>query len=117
MYRVCLSPLCCGSNRGVADGTVVFEERDWKDFISFLAVGGVTPPSLRTPPLLLRHTPQCYGARQGRCFKISLIVKIETPRKAMGYGKGEGLKSLYEYSFSSLSASTRVKKQSPLIID
>jgi hypothetical protein len=35
----------------------------------------------------------------------------------MGYGKGEGLKSLYEYSFSSLSASTRVKKQSPLIID
>ena len=81
MYRVCLSPLCCGSNRGVADGTVVFEERDWKDFISFLAVGGVTPPSLRTPPLYfaVQNTEEeiesnppliavrypAYGARQG----------------------------------------------------
>ena len=34
-----LHPLCFGSNRGDTDRTVVFEERDWKDFISFLAVG------------------------------------------------------------------------------
>ena len=62
MYRVCLSPLCCGSNRGVADGTVVFEERDWKDFISFLAVGGGNPSVLAdTSPIASPHPAMLRG--------------------------------------------------------
>ena len=49
-----LHPLCFGSNRGDTDRTVVFEERDWKDFISFLAVG-VNPSVLAdTSPIFCR---------------------------------------------------------------
>jgi len=51
---------------------------------------------------------------QRRSFKISPIVRIETPRNAMGHGKGGGLKCHYEYSFPSLPANARVKRQFPL---
>ena len=58
-------------------------------FLQFLALYlGVR----RTPPLYFawQNTPQCCGARQ-RSFKIFLIMKAETPCKAMGYGKRRGI--------------------------
>ena len=56
-----LHPLCFGSNRGVADGTVVCEERGRKDFISFLAVR-VNPSVLAdTSPIASPHPAMLRG--------------------------------------------------------
>ena len=61
---------------------------DWKWCFSF----GIRI-ALCTSPLFvwLRHTPQCYGARQERSFTIAPIVKTETPCNVPNHSKKEVL--------------------------
>ena len=43
--------------------------------------------SCHLPYIFLRHTPQCFGARQGRRVRVTLrLLQCDTPH--MGYGKG-----------------------------